>query len=238
MTNPLLPLTTRKLCYQIGATAILTNINLTVSHPGITAIVGPNGAGKSILLRLLHGLLDASSGNTFWHGQAMTSAHHMLRKQQAMVFQQPVLLRRSVKANIDFVLPPKERSRSLDILAAAGLSELAQTNARSLSGGEQQRLAMARAIATQPQVLMLDEVTANLDPRSTAEIEQQILHISQQGCKVFFISHDQGQLRRLADEVIFIHNGHCCEHTPADDFLRQPQSAEARAYLAGKLLIY
>lgn len=238
MTNPLLPLTTRELCYQIGTSAILSDINLTVTHPGITAIVGPNGAGKSILLRLLHGLLDASSGNILWHKQAMTSSHHTLRKQQAMVFQQPVLLRRSVKANIDFVLPPKERARSLDILATAGLSALAQTNARSLSGGEQQRLAMARAIATRPQALMLDEATANLDPRSTAEIEQQIRHISQQGCKVFFITHDQGQLRRLADEVIFIHNGRCCEHTPADDFLRQPQSAEARAYLAGELLIH
>ena len=160
-----------------------------------------------------------------------------------MVFQKPVLLRRSVAANIDYALrvhglPDAERAARLArALRLARLDELAARPARVLSGGEQQRLALARALAVEPEILFLDEPTASLDPASTLAVEELIAQAHAQGTKIVLVTHDLGQVRRLADEVVFLHHGRVAEQTPADWFLARPRSAPARAYLAGQIVV-
>jgi len=207
---------------------------LCIDSDGITVIMGFNGAGKSLLLRLLHGLITPDAGSITYAGQSLDAE---IRQQQAMVMQRPVLLRRSVAANIDFVLKLRKLDRTLTaaILAEIGLLERANQPARSLSGGEQQRLVLARALATQPKILFLDEPTASLDPGSTALIEQTIDHTRHTGTKVVFVTHDIGQAKRLADDVVFIHDGKLSAHQPANRFFADPESQIARDYLNGRI---
>ncbi|HEY5720378.1 MAG TPA: ATP-binding cassette domain-containing protein, partial [Gammaproteobacteria bacterium] len=162
------------------------------------------------------------------------------RQQQALVFQRPVLLRRSVAANLEFVLGlrgPVDRERCRVLLRHVGLEARARQPARLLSGGEQQRLALARALALEPRVLFLDEPTASLDPASTATIERLVREAQAAGTKVVYVTHDIGQARRLADEVVFLHRGRLLEQTPAAGFFERPVSGEARDYLAGRLVV-
>ena len=157
-----------------------------------------------------------------------------------MVFQRAVMLRRSVAANIDFVLRLRGRAdpaRRREILEHAGLADRADQPARLLSGGEQQRLALARALATKPDVLFMDEPTSNLDPASTLVIEDITKAARDRGTKIVFITHDMGQARRLADDVVFMHRGKVLEHSPAAAFFNQPASAEAGDYMAGKIIL-
>ena len=123
------------------------------------------------------------------------------------------------------------------MLAAAGLAGLARSPARLLSGGEQQRLAMARALSLAPEVLLLDEPTANLDPASTLAIEQLVQTAHDEGRKIVLVTHDVGQARRLADEVVFLHRGRVEEQSPAGSFFDAPASAQARAFLEGRLVL-
>jgi tungstate transport system ATP-binding protein len=203
-----------------------------------TIVLGPNGAGKSLLLRLCHGLIQPSQGHITWTG-ASTAAR---AGHQAMVFQRPVLLRRSTFANVTYALGLKgapRRARKALALAAlerAGLAERATQPARLLSGGEQQRLALARAWALEPEVLFLDEPTANLDPAATRRVEALITQFHRAGTKIIMTTHDLGQARRLADEVLFLHHGRLVEHAPAGDFFARPQSREAAAFIEGDLL--
>jgi tungstate transport system ATP-binding protein len=200
-------------------------------------VMGPNGAGKSLLLRLLHGMLQPTGGSVLWGGQPLSKE---IRKRQAMVFQRPVLLRRSVAANIDFVLKlggKVEPERRDEILDHVGLLDHARQPARLLSGGEQQRLALARALALEPEVLFLDEPTASLDPASVLMIEQIVLGAHRRGTKIIFISHDIGQAKRLGDEIVFLHNGRLAEHTPAGRFFANPSSEAAQAYLEGRIVL-
>ena len=233
---PLLPLEARGLVFEAGGKRLIDGIDLVLSAGPMTVVMGPNGAGKSLLLRLLHGMIEASAGTVRWGGQAPSDA---LRRRQAMVFQRPVLLRRSVAANVEFVLKlrgdeAKERTREL--LEYVGLEALASRPARLLSGGEQQRLALARALAFQPEVLFLDEPTASLDPYSTAAIEAIVKGAHDRGSKIVLVTHDLGQARRLAHEVVFLHGGRLIEHTPAPRFFTEPDSPQARDYLAGRLV--
>jgi tungstate transport system ATP-binding protein len=156
------------------------------------------------------------------------------------VFQRPILLRRSVAANIDFVLRLRgvhSRAQRHSVLERVGLAHHAGQAARLLSGGEQQRLALARALALEPDVLLLDEPTANLDPASTAVIERIVSDAHQRGTKIIFVTHDLGQARRLADEVVFLHRGRVVEQTSAAQFFSEPASAHARDYLAGRIVL-
>ena len=232
--NPLLPLCVRGLSYEAGGRRLIEGLDLTLGGRGITMIMGHNGAGKSLLLRLLHGLIAPAEGEIVWNGAGVGAS---TTARQALVFQKPVLLRRSVRANIDFVLRSRglPRDRCDALLARVGLSARADQAARLLSGGEAQRLALARALATGPEVLFLDEPTASLDPSSVLAIEEIVRETAATGVRVVFVTHDIAQARRLADEVAFMCSGRLVEHRPASAFFAAPQSEEARAYLAGRL---
>jgi tungstate transport system ATP-binding protein len=228
---------TRGLVYRAGARNLLDGIDLRVPSDSLTVVMGPNGAGKSLLLRLMHGLLIPTAGEVLWGGRPLDDD---LRRRQAMVFQRPVLLRRSVGANIRFVLKLRDEAtdeRVREILEEVGLAERAHQPARLLSGGEQQRLTLARALALDPRVLFMDEPTASLDPASTAAIEEIVKRAHARGTKILFITHDLGQARRLADDVVFLNRGRLLEFTPAERFFEHPDSREASDYLAGRLIL-
>lgn len=228
---------TRRLCFRVGDANRVDDIDLELAPDSLTVVMGPNGAGKSLLLRLLHGLIRPTSGEVYWGGRPLDES---LRRRQAMVFQRPVLLRRSVAANIRFVMRLRGVDTPARVLAAleeVGLADRAQQPARLLSGGEQQRLALARALAIEPQVLFLDEPTANLDPFSMAAIESIIARVRQRGTKIVLVTHDVGQARRLADDVIFLNQGRLVEHSAAETFFEHPVSRQARDYLAGRLVL-
>ena len=233
-----MPITVESLTYTADETRLIDNLDLYISSSGVTVVLGPNGAGKSLLLRLLHGLLDAGAGTVKWGSQRINPD---VRSRQSLVFQKAILLRRSVWANIEFVLKLRHHMnkahRCDELLHLVGLESRAWQSARSLSGGEQQRLALARALATDPEILMLDEPTASLDPASTGIIEDIVIQQKRSGVKVIFITHDLGQARRLADDVVFMQRGRVMENTPADRFFNNPETETARAFLAGELII-
>jgi tungstate transport system ATP-binding protein len=228
---------TRGLRYQVRDRVLVNGIDLQIPQHSRTVLMGPNGAGKSLLLRLLHGLIEPTAGEVRWDGRPLDDD---TRREQAMVFQRPVLLRRSVAANIRFVLKLRGRcsqQRIEQLLDEVGLAERAHQPARLLSGGEQQRLTLARALATEPRVLFLDEPTASLDPASTAAIEAIVQRAAERGTKILFVTHDLGQARRLADDVVFLAHGRLVEHTAATRFFDQPVSRAAADYLAGRLVL-
>ena len=231
-------LTVRGLFHDIAGERVLDNIDMALGSQGVTAIMGANGAGKSVLIRILHGLLKPAGGTVTWGGRAMTRD---LRKSQAFVPQSPVLLRRSVAANLKFALALRRHrdigARLEALLALADLTHKADQPARTLSGGEQQRLALARALATDPKVLFLDEVTASLDPANTLAIETVIKRVSNDGTRVLLVSHDLGQGKRLADDVVFLHRGRIAEHSLATAFFNRPASAQARGYCEGRIVL-
>jgi len=221
----------RDVSVVLGGVRALDGLNVTL-EPGLrTVVLGPNGAGKSVLLRTLHGLLAPTSGTVSWHKPV----------RQAMVFQRPVMLRRSALANIRYALAvngmaePERTQVAAAALARVGLSEIAYRPARVLSGGEQQRLALARAWSLKPEILFLDEPTASLDPGAAAEIERVIASIAADGTRIVMTTHNLGQARRLADEIVFLHAGRAIERTAADRFFEHPASSEARSFLQGEL---
>ncbi len=227
----------RSLNLARGKRNLLTDINLSLPGTGITAIMGPNGAGKSVLLRLIHGLEQPDSGIVRWGGAIVDD---QLRRKQSMVFQRPVLLRRSVLENMTFVMKCHaitDHTRADALLSLVNLEDRLHQPARRLSGGEQQRLALARALLTRPEVLLLDEPTASLDPGSANTIENVIRAQKTDGTAIILITHDAAQARRLADQVIFMHQGRIVEHAPADTFFDGPASIEAGRYLRGDILI-
>jgi tungstate transport system ATP-binding protein len=237
----LLPLVVQNLNYKVGEKLLLDNINATVNSTGVSVVLGPNGAGKSLFVRLLHGLLQSEQKTINWNGQMLDLA---TRKRQALVFQKPVLLRRSVSAHIEFVfrrslLKPRTANfiqRRDAVLREAGLFDQRNQPARLLSGGEQQRLALARALATKPEVLILDEPTASVDAATTFQIETRLEQARDKGIKIFLVTHDIAQARRLADDVMFMHGGQLIEHNVSNDFFNRPSSEQAKAYLEGRLL--
>ncbi len=231
----ILPLRVRDLSLRFGEASVLDAVSLDLGPSGCTMVMGANGAGKSLFLRILHGLIPPTSGQIEWGGHPAAQ----VTARQALVFQKPVLLRRSVAANIDFVLKArgKDRSNGAVLLDHVGLSHKADQPARLLSGGEAQRLALARALATEPEVLFLDEPTASLDPASVLMIERIVSGARVRGVRIIFVTHDVGQARRMADEVVFLHRGQIAEHSPASDFFPKPQSQAARDYLSGRLVV-
>ncbi len=222
--QPLFPLNVHQLVYTAGTQRLIDGIDLALEQDSRTIIMGPNGAGKSLLLRLLHGLLTPTEGEIRW---GETPRMDQARQRQALVFQRPVLLRRSVGANLRFALKLRRYTRAereerlRHILELANLSHLVDRPARVLSQGEQQRVAIARALVLEPEVLLLDEPTVSLDPASVEVIEELILAAHRRGTKIILVTHDRGQARRLADEIVFLEQGRIVEHSPALQLFQQ-----------------
>ena len=233
-----LPLSFGDVSLTVGATTILDRLNLTIGPGAPTLILGPNGSGKTSLLRLCMGLASPSRGAVSWGGRTDGGP-----ERRAILFQKPVMLRRSAAANVVYGLaqagcPRGQRARRTEeLLDRVDLLALASRPARRLSGGEQQRLALARALARQPEILLLDEPTASLDPAATRFVEDIILAAAHSGTKIVMASHDLGQVRRLAGEVVFLVRGSLVEHAPAGDFLDRPATPQAAAFVRGDLVL-
>jgi tungstate transport system ATP-binding protein len=233
----ILPLSIDNLVFEREGRRLVDGVSFQLPGGGVTALIGPNGAGKSLIVRLCHGLLQPDGGRIDW---SLENGRLAGRRRHAMVFQRPVMLRRSARANlvhaIDALGFDDPARRADEALIRFGLAELANRPARLLSGGEQQRLALARAWALEPEVLFLDEPSSQLDPGATRQIEHVIAGLAAEGITILMTTHDLGQVRRLASRVLFLHAGRLLEDAPAEHFLREPATAEARAFLAGDLL--
>lgn len=232
-------LSLRRVAFEGGGQTLLGPLDLDLHAGRRLLVLGPNGAGKSLLLRLCHGLIPPAHGEIAWEGGGNGEAR---RQAQAMVFQHALPMRRAALADVEFALAARgvrraeRRDRALEALRTFGLEPLAARPARVLSGGERQRLALARAWALRPRLLFLDEPTAALDPRATREVEEAIGRFHAAGTAIVMSTHDLGQAKRLADEVLFLHRGRACERSPALDFFRAPASAEGAAFVGGELL--
>lgn len=233
--SPALPIVVEGLTYRVGNRSILQGVDATVTSSGITAIIGANGAGKSVFLRLLDDLLTPTTGTISFGGAPLG------RPRSAFVFQKPGLIRSSAAANVALALAAfglntrERRARITAALARVGLSERADAPATRLSGGEQQRLALARAWASEPALLLLDEPTASLDPAATQAIEDLVAQMARAGTKVLLVSHNLGQVVRLAEDVLVLADGLAVEHGPVRDVVSSPRSPQTRAYLSGEL---
>jgi tungstate transport system ATP-binding protein len=233
-----LPVEFQEVSVIAGAVRILDRITLTLLPGAPTILIGPNGSGKTTLLRTAMGLLAPSLGRLTWGGQGIGAP-----KRRAIVFQRPTMLRRSVAGNLRYALRAAgirragHDARLAELLNLVGLDGLEDRPARRLSGGEQQRLALARALARDPTVLFLDEPTASLDPAATKAFEDVIRAIVARGIKVVMSTHDLGEARRLAGEIVLLHRGRVVESAASADFFAAPQSPEARKFVAGDLLV-
>jgi tungstate transport system ATP-binding protein len=226
-----LPVSFENVSLSAGETEILRDLRLSLTPGTPTVLLGPNGSGKSTLLRVAMGLAAPTAGRVTW-GERATPGERL-----AMVFQRPVMLRRTAAANIAYALGARGTTRIAELLAQVGLEALADRPARKLSGGEQQRLALARALARDPEVLFLDEPTASLDPAATKSVEDIIRSVAASGVKIVMATHDIGQARRLAGEIVFLVRGRLAERADANAFFNQPATNEAAAFLRGDLVI-
>jgi tungstate transport system ATP-binding protein len=233
----MLPLVVENVSFATGGRTIIDGVSCELGPGPRTVMLGPNGSGKSVLMRICHGLLTPTAGRIAWRG-----THDERRpRAQAMVFQRPVMLRRTALGNVTYglALAGVERAerdrRAREVLDAVGLSAIASRPARVLSGGEQQLLALARAWALTPEVLFLDEPTANLDPAATLEVERIVDRIHASGTKIVMTTHTLAQARRLADEILFMSAGRLADHAPVERFFAQPSTEEAAAFIKGEL---
>ena len=234
MSGPL-PIVLENVGLNLGGRWVLDDLSARITTRGITALIGPNGAGKSVTLRLVDGLLTPDRGTIRFGDRTPASVR------RAFVFQRPALVRASVAANVALGLASARAPSSVvrekvgAALERVGLGHRAGDPARKLSGGEQQRLALARAWVSEPELLFLDEPTASLDPGATEAIEELIADIARAGTKVIFVSHNLGQVARLAEDVLMLDRGRLVEHGPPSQVLQSPRSPEARSYIRGEL---
>ena len=230
-----LPIGFDGVAFAAGEICILRDVALSIEAGPPTVLIGPNGSGKTTLIRLAMGLLAPTAGSVRSANPALAASR------QAIVFQKPVMLRRTAGGNVAYALNAAGRASDCatveKLLDRVGLTALAERPARRLSGGEQQRLALARALARDPEVLFLDEPTASLDPAATKAVEDIVSAAAAGGVKVVMATHDMGQARRLAGDVVFLAKGRVIEHAPAARFFTAPASPEARSFLAGDLVI-
>ncbi|GAA6210125.1 ATP-binding cassette domain-containing protein [Cognatishimia sp. WU-CL00825] len=237
MVETLFPLLVRDIVVRKRKQRLLGPLSLQLDVGGVTMVMGPNGAGKSTLLKALHGMERLSDGQMQWN-IGKTAA----RARQAFVFQTPTVMRRSTLDNVAYPLilqgikRAKARQEAMHWLTQVGLAQAAQRRASVLSGGERQKMALARALIRKPELLFLDEPCANLDGRATREIEALLRQASAAGTRLIMATHDIGQARRLADDVLFIHKGALVEHSRATTFFDTPKSPQAMAYLNGDII--
>jgi tungstate transport system ATP-binding protein len=233
-----LPMVFADVTVVAGGVTILDRISLKLEPGAPTVLIGPNGAGKTTLLRAAMGLTQPSRGLITWGGRERTPP-----TRRAIVLQRPAMLRRSVAGNIRYALAaakvPRARRdiRMQELIADVGLAGLEQRPARRLSGGEQQRLALARALARDPAILFLDEPTASLDPAATKAIEDIIRAVTARGVKAVLSTHDLGQAKRIGGNVVLLQRGRLIENSPSALFFTNPRSQEARTFVAGELLV-
>jgi tungstate transport system ATP-binding protein len=223
---------------RVQDTTVIDGVDLMIGPGAPTVLIGPNGAGKSTLLKLIMGLVAPTAGRITWGDQAAPRG-----ERQAMMFQRPVMLRRSARANVRHALAAAgvtygQRAPQAEmLLRQVGLLEAAARPARKLSGGEQQRLGLAKAMARDPELLLLDEPTASLDPAATKAVEDIIAATAGRGVKVVMATHDLGQAHRLGGDIVFMLRGRVHEVAPADRFFASPATPEAAAFLRGDLVI-
>ena len=216
---------------QFGQVGALVDCNLRINAGERVALIGSNGSGKSTLLRVLHGLLKPSAGNLSADAFAA----------QAMLFQRPYMLRASVLHNIALGLWLRgqtwtaAKALAAQALERVGLATLSARNAKALSIGQQQRVALARAWALKPQVLLLDEPTASLDPAAKHEVEQLMAEFAGSGMTLIFSSHNLGQVKRLASRVVYLEHGNIVADLPTHDFFNGPLPQAAENFLKGEL---
>jgi tungstate transport system ATP-binding protein len=233
-----LPIVLRDVSVKTREVAILDGVSLKLMPGAPTVLIGPNGAGKTTLLRVAMGLAPPSSGEVSFGGRL-----NVPPTRRAIVFQRPVMLRRSAAANVEYALACAGLARSerpqriAELLDSVGLAGLGARPARRLSGGEQQRLALARALARDPELLLLDEPTASLDPAATKAVEDVIRAVAARGIKVVMATHDLAEARRLAGEIVLMHRGRVIECGPVAEFFENPKTQEARRFIAGDLLV-
>lgn len=234
----LLPLELEDVTFAPDGHTLVDGVSARVAGQGVTVLLGPNGAGKTLLLRMCRGLLTPTRGRIRWHGRSPDAVGVRV----GFVPQHPAMLRRSVRANLRYALryatdaAHDRAARIEEGLELAGLAGRGDAIARNLSGGERQRLAIARAWVQRPRVLLLDEPTAHLDPAAAVAIERTIASIRAAGTKVMLTTHDLHQARRLAEEVLFIHQGALLEHAAAQTFFTDPATPEAATFISGGLL--
>ena len=233
-----LPLAFDEASLRAGEVTILDSLSLALAAGPPAVLVGPNGAGKTTLIRLAMGLVAPTRGRVTWGGR-----ENVTPTRRAIVFQRPVMLRRSGAGNIRYALAAADvprvarAARVEELLTLVGLTGLGDRPARKLSGGEQQRLALARALAKEPRVLFLDEPTASLDPAATKAIEDVIRTVTMRGIKVVMSTHDLGEAKRLGGEIMLMHRGRVIESSPAETFFSAPRTEEGRRFIDGELLV-
>ncbi len=233
----ILPLELSGVIARVRGKQLLGPIDLTIGATGLTVVMGPNGAGKTTLLRVMHGLRRISGGTVNWAVEDGAA-----RRKQAFVFQSPIMMRRRVIDSIAFplILHGMDRKsakiRAEDWAIRVGLGHVLQDWAPMISGGEKQKLAVARALISAPEILFLDEPCANLDGRSTREIEAVLKQAEHAGTRIVMATHNLGQARRLASDVIFVHGGKILEITPADRFFNEAKTPQAKAFVQGDIV--
>lgn len=235
--STLFPLKVRGATTSRRGKVLVGPVDLDLDGRGTCVVIGPNGSGKTSFLRMLHGAARLGKGEITWACPTEEARHH-----QAFVFQRPVMLRRSVEDNIAYPLLSHganrvdARARARDWAGRVGLGEMLERHAPVLSGGEQQKLALARALIAEPKLLFLDEPCAALDGRATREIEEILVAAKASGTRLILSTHDMGQARRLADEVVFLLHGKVHETGPSADFFEHPRTMQARAFLNGDIV--
>lgn len=238
MVIPVLPLKVRGVSVRRGARHLLGPIDLTIEGTGLTMVLGPNGSGKTTLLKVMHGLERPSEGKISY-GLARAEAE----RRQAYVFQTPIVLRRSVQQNLAYPLEligrPRDeiRRRAGEWAERIGLGGALSSPATRLSGGEKQKLALARALIRKPELLFLDEPCANLDGRSTRAIEEMLLEARAAGTRIVMATHDIAQARRLATDAILLINGAVHETGEAPGFFDAPVTSETKSFLKGDIIL-
>ena len=237
MVTPFFPIHATDIEIRRRGKRLLGPLSLTIEAEGITVVLGPNGAGKTTLLRALHGIERLHAGQVR-HPVPMAEA----RDGQAFVFQTPIILRRTVAENLKYPLNLKgvdaetQVKRTTAWAQGIGLGDALNRPANRLSGGEKQKLALARALITQPKLLFLDEPCTNLDGPATRDIERLLQKAAKTGTRIIMTTHDLGQAKRLARQVVFLHQGQIVEQAPASQAFDTPQTPQLRAFLQGDIV--
>jgi tungstate transport system ATP-binding protein len=224
--------------------SVLQVEQLAIPEGEIFALVGPSGAGKSTLLRLLNFLEPPSRGAVIYRGRSFNTTSTIpvaVRRRVTTVFQRPILLQRSVWDNVAYGLRLRGRARRQERIESAleqvGLAHLAHQNARTLSGGEAQRVALARAMVLEPDVLLLDEPTANLDPYNVGLIEEIVCNLNEKaGTTLVLVTHNIFQARRLAHRVALLLEGEVVEVAPVERFFESPEDERTAAFVQGDMV--